>query len=87
MPDVHFESALGTVLVIVVALALAVLWVFQFAALMSLEDGELPGKFSRFGWVAGFVVVWPLAPFAFMLWRSRLPAPGRRSRGERPSVD
>lgn len=73
--------------VIVVGVLLAIVWVIQFANLMALNDGDFPGQFVRFGWVAGFVLLWPLAPFAFMLWSRRRPGRRTRHRRERNGAD
>ena len=53
---------------VVVGLVLAFVWILQFANLMSLGDSVFPGQFVRLGWVAAFVTLWFIAPFAFMLW-------------------
>jgi hypothetical protein len=47
----------------------AVLWVFCFAQLMTLGDDLFPGRLDKVLWVAAFVLVFPLAPFAFMWWK------------------
>jgi len=92
----HFASALAFffsdlapfLVMVVLMLLLAILWVFQFVALMSLEDEELPGEHARIGWVAAFLVLWPVAPFAFMLWRYRaaVARTDRKSEGPPPPL-
>jgi hypothetical protein len=58
-----------------IVLVLLVLWVWQFVQLMLLEDDLFPGRNDKALWVAAFVVVLPLTPVAFMLWkRARLEA-------------
>ncbi|MCA8942409.1 MAG: hypothetical protein KDB80_07580 [Planctomycetes bacterium] len=73
MPDISFAGQSGAMLFLygAVLLLLAAVWVFQFVELMSLGDEELGGVHARIGWVAAFVLLWVLAPFAFLVWRSR----------------
>jgi hypothetical protein len=54
--------------IIVVLLPLIALWIVQFARLMSLEDGQFPGRFDKILWVAGFILICPLTPIAFLVW-------------------
>ncbi|MFQ5748362.1 MAG: hypothetical protein ACE5H3_02760 [Planctomycetota bacterium] len=49
---------------------LALFWSFQFAVLMRLEEERFPGQYVRFGWIAAFLLLWPIAPFAFLLWNT-----------------
>jgi len=58
------------ILFLLVGLVLILFWIFQFANLMRLEDDQLPGQYARFGWIAAFLVLWPFAPFAFLLWNT-----------------
>ena len=53
-----------------VYLMFAVIWVFQFAMLMALDDKSFPGAYDKLIWAAAFLLVFPVAPFAFMLWKS-----------------
>mgnify|MGYP001368742262 CR=1 FL=1 len=83
-PNVSLNGTTPLVIAVVVGLFLAILWVFQFAHLMALDESDFPGRFTRLGWVAAFVVLWALAPFAFLLWCARRrPARPRRDRTER----
>ena len=70
MPNIPLSGDLLPI-AIVLMLAMAVFWVLSFVSLMSLPDDKFPGPFVRFGWVAAFVLVLPLAPFGFALWQSR----------------
>jgi hypothetical protein len=56
------------ILLITVAI-LAIAWVWQFAFLMSLEDGMFYGRHDKILWVAGFILAPLLTPWAFLLWR------------------
>ena len=62
MPDVN--------LLFWVYLFFAVVWIFQFAMLMGLEDKSFPGAYDKLIWAAAFFLVFPVTPFAFMVWKS-----------------
>lgn len=62
MPDVN--------LLFWVYLFFAAIWVFQFAMLMTLDDKSFPGGFDKLIWAAAFLLVFPVTPFAFMLWKN-----------------
>ena len=49
---------------IIAYLALAVLWVVQFASFMVLEDKTFPGTYDKLIWGAAFLLAFPVAPFA-----------------------
>ena len=53
---------------LVVVIVFAAVWILQFVALMSLPDDRFPGQHARLAWVAAFLVIWVLAPIAFLLW-------------------
>ena len=55
---------------IIAYLALAVLWVVQFASFMVLEDKTFPGTYDKLIWGAAFLLAFPVAPFAFIVWKS-----------------
>jgi hypothetical protein len=56
-------------IVMFIAIALAVFWVYQFAFLMSLEDAMFPGKHDKLLWCAAFILAPALTPFAFVMWK------------------
>jgi len=58
------------ILFLAIGLVLILFWIFQFANLMRLEDDQFPGQYVRFAWIAAFLVLWPFAPFAFLLWNT-----------------
>jgi len=68
MPFYSFLSDMSSGFVLLIVLGLAALWVFQFIALMSLGDDRFTGQYVRLGWVAAFLVLWALAPIAFLIW-------------------
>jgi hypothetical protein len=55
--------------VFLLVLFLILLWIFQFAQLMTLGDELFPGRFDKTLWAAAFILVFPVAPFAFMWWK------------------
>ena len=48
----------------------AVFWVYQFVQLMLLSDSDFPGKHDKVLWGAAFVLAFPVAPFAFLWWKT-----------------
>ena len=66
----------------VLYLIVAVVWVVQFAGFMVLDDKTFPGTYDKLIWGAAFILVFPVAPFAFIVWKSALKsyvAAGRKS--------
>ena len=57
----------GILLVILLAYA-GYVWVKRFAELMLLEDALFPGRYDKALWVAAFLVLWFVTPFAFKAW-------------------
>ena len=55
---------------IIAYLVLAVLWIVQFASFMVLEDKTFPGAHDKLIWGAAFLLAFPMAPFAFIVWKS-----------------
>ncbi len=47
----------------------AYLWVTEFVRLMSAKEEAFPGPYVRYAWVAAFLFLWMLTPFAFIYWR------------------
>lgn len=58
------------VIVPYVALLIALVWIYQFIQLMLLSDADFPGKYDKILWAAAFVLVFPIAPFAFLWWKA-----------------
>jgi hypothetical protein len=50
----------------------AVFWVVQFAGFMVLDDKTFPGRSDKLIWGAAFIFAFPVAPFAFLVWKSAL---------------
>jgi len=67
-------ASITFVAISIMTLALAIFWVYQFVQLMLLEDRWFPGRFDKALWVGVFVLIFPLAPFAFLMWKA-----GRRA--------
>ena len=53
-------------------LIIAVFWIIQFAGFMLLDDKSFPGAYDKWIWGAVFILAFPVAPFAFMMWKSAL---------------
>lgn len=68
MPWIPFLPDFGALFTLLVLVALVTLWIVQFVALMSLTDDRFSGQYVRFGWIVAFLVLWGLAPIAFLLW-------------------
>jgi hypothetical protein len=67
-----------------VSLLLLVFWVYQFVLLMLLGDEDFPGRHDKILWVAVFVLLSVIAPFAFLWWKRAcltMRADDRRSAG------
>jgi hypothetical protein len=58
------------ILIIVCLAAFCAFWIREFAELMLLEDRLFSGRFDKIIWAAVFVMVAPLAPFAFCVWKA-----------------
>ncbi len=61
-----------TILIIlaIAAPAFGLFWFLQFVQLMLLSDGDFPGRYDKPLWVGIFLLAWPVAPFAFLAWKS-----------------
>jgi hypothetical protein len=64
----NVEVLVGLAIGVVVVL----LWGFQFVQLMLLEDADFPGRHDKILWVVTFLVLFFIAPFLFMAWKSAL---------------
>lgn len=81
MSGIGLVEILFLVLSILVPLAWAIFWLYQFVQLMLLEDDLFPGPYDKLVWGAAFVILAPLAPFAFLMWKGARTAEGK---GRRP---
>jgi type VI protein secretion system component VasK len=52
-------------------LVAAIVWIYQFVLLMSLDDRDFPGKYDKALWVGAFLVANVLAAVAFHYWNRR----------------
>jgi len=70
-----------------VGLVIALVWIYQFIQLMLLSDADFPGKHDKILWTAAFVLVFPIAPFAFLWWKAayRSMLENDRPRDNRPT--
>lgn len=59
-------------LVPLIGFAWLLFWIVQFVDLMSLGDVHFMGRYDKLIWGAVFVFLFPLAPFAFWLWKQRM---------------
>ena len=53
-----------------IGLLIVLVWIYQFIQLMLLSDADFPGKHDKILWAAAFVLVAPVAPFAFLWWKA-----------------
>ena len=56
------------VLAAILLVLLAMMWVYQFAFLMSLDQERLQSA-DKILWAVAFILLPFLAPFAFLLWK------------------
>ena len=68
---------------LVAAFLIAVFWCFQLTFLMLMEPDLFPGPHDKALWVAVFIFVAPLAPFAFHFWRQAILAPTKKKKAEK----
>ena len=57
-------------IVLVIGLVIAVFWLCQFVSLMLLSESDFPGRHDKILWAAAFMLVFPVAPFAFIGWKT-----------------
>ena len=68
-------------LLLIIVVALAAFWVYQFVVLMLLQDSLLPGRHDKVLWFAAFLLCPLLTPFAFLIWSAV-----RKGGGDRGAV-
>ena len=54
---------------VLIAVVLIAFWCSKFVQLMSLGDNLFPGKYDKLLWFSLFILIPPIAPFAFGFWR------------------
>jgi hypothetical protein len=64
---------------VVVLLALAALWILEFAQLMRMRDDQFAGRYDKYVWAVAFLLASVLGALAFFVWRTVLG--GGRARG------
>ena len=57
-------------LIITLPIVMLIFWLFQFVQLMLLEDELLPGRHDKILWYIMFMLLMPLAPIAFVIWKA-----------------
>lgn len=74
MPVEDFLGFLCGYLILLTSLFLigALVWVFQFAQLMALEEEDFPGPHDKILWVIVFVVANVFAAGAFRKWKETM---------------
>ncbi len=58
------------IIFLIICLLLVLFWMYQFIQLMLLSDSDFPGRNDKILWVAAFILVFFLAPFAFRHWKT-----------------
>ena len=61
---------MGAAVLLLIVLAILVFWVYEFIQVMLLADADFPGKHDKILWVAAFIVLPVMAPFAFYAWKA-----------------
>ena len=56
-------------LTLAILLMLSYFWISQFASLMLINEKHFFGKHDKILWVVAFLLVLPLAPFAFYVFK------------------
>ena len=56
-------------IILIVGILIAVFWLCQFVSLMLLSDSDFPGRHDKILWAAAFILVFLVAPFAFLGWK------------------
>ena len=73
-PPLRFDTPL---VLAVVMLAMVVFWVVQFIDLMRHSEDAFAARSDKLIWAAVFVLVFPLAPLAFWLWKQSRQQPSQ----------
>ena len=64
--SLHFATSL---VLGVTALLWVMFWLSQFIDLMRRSDDEFVGRFDKLIWAAVFILLFPLAPVAYWIWK------------------
>jgi hypothetical protein len=59
---------MGSFVALMVIIAIAIIWCYQFIELMLLSETDFPGKHDKILWALAFLALPPLTPFAFRFW-------------------
>jgi len=62
-------ESLESAVLMVAGLIFCIFWVYQFVQLMLFSEADFPGKYDKCLWAAAFILVFLLAPFAFLGWK------------------
>jgi len=54
---------------LIAGILFAIFWCYNFVFLMMLEDNQFPGKHDKIIWATVFLILFPIAPFAFYFWK------------------
>ncbi|MCE9592269.1 MAG: hypothetical protein K8S99_17320 [Planctomycetes bacterium] len=58
-----------SVIVPVIAVTLISLWLIQFTDLMRSPESRFPSRWDKPIWAAVFILLFPIAPIAFWVWK------------------
>ena len=61
---------MGVAIVSLLATLLFLVWFCQLVQLMLFSDEDFPGKNDKLIWCLIFILLSPIAPFAFMWWKT-----------------
>lgn len=69
-----YGPAIFVILVSVIILWFVYFWIKEFAWLMALDNQYFYTAHDKLIWGAAFIFIFPLAPFAFIVWKSLMTA-------------
>jgi hypothetical protein len=72
------------IIMLIIAIAFAVFWCYQFIFLMMMEDYLFSDKEDKLIWGLVFALVAPMAPFAFLFWRKTVLSVQKENKGTQP---
>ena len=61
---------MGTLVVLLIVIAVLIFWLSQIVALMNMKDSEFPGRHDKILWLAAILIGSAAGALAFLLWRT-----------------